>query len=62
MHAIATIYRIDEDPARYVDSWYSKNSFEKSYCDVIYGIRMERDWMKTGLPSLSPPPVVKQPG
>ena len=23
---------------------------------------MERDWTKTGLPSLSPPPVVKQPG
>ena len=61
MHAIAAIYSIDEDPTRCVDSWYSKNSFEKSYRDVIYGIRMERDWKKTSLPPLSPPPAVKQP-
>ena len=60
MHAIAVIYNINEDPARYVDNWYLKNSFEKSYWDVIYGIRMERYWTKTGIPSLSPHPVLKQ--
>ncbi|KAK3231793.1 hypothetical protein Dsin_003674 [Dipteronia sinensis] len=61
-HAIAAIYTESEDPSMYVDIYYHKETQMKCYGDVMYGIKMEKYWTKTGRPPLVPPKIVKQPG
>ncbi|KAK0576340.1 hypothetical protein LWI29_015695 [Acer saccharum] len=61
-HAIAAIYSEHEDPMKYVDICYHKESQMKCYGDVMYGINMEKYWTKTGRPPLVPLRIVKQPG
>ncbi|KAK0585483.1 hypothetical protein LWI29_029189 [Acer saccharum] len=61
-HAIAAIYSEYEDPMKYADIYYHKESQMKCYGDVMYGINMEKYWTKTGRPPLVAPRVVKQPG
>ncbi|KAK2652915.1 hypothetical protein Ddye_012771 [Dipteronia dyeriana] len=61
-HSMAAIYSKRDDPTKYVDKWYFKDTYKKCYSSVLHGIRMEELWFKTNMPLLLPPKDVKQAG
>ena len=61
-HAMAAIYDKNEDPVKYVDIYYKKETYLKIYVNVIHGIRMERYRERSNIPPLLPPTAVKQAG
>ncbi|KAK2663457.1 hypothetical protein Ddye_002031 [Dipteronia dyeriana] len=61
-HSMATIYSKEDDPTKYVDKWYFKDTYKKCYSSVLHGIRTEELWFKTNMPLLLPLKDVKQAG
>ncbi|KAK2644759.1 hypothetical protein Ddye_019954 [Dipteronia dyeriana] len=61
-HSMAAIYRKGDNPTKYVDKWYFKDTYKKCYSSVLHGIRTEELWFKTNMPLLLPPKDVKQTG
>ncbi|KAK2640650.1 hypothetical protein Ddye_028445 [Dipteronia dyeriana] len=59
---MAAIYSKGDDPTKYVDKWYFKDTYKKCYSSVLHGIRTEELWFKTNMPLLLPPKDVKQAG
>ncbi|KAK0576828.1 hypothetical protein LWI29_023939 [Acer saccharum] len=59
---MAAIYSKGDDPTKYVDKWYLKDTYKKCYSSVLHGIRMENLWFKTNMSPLLPPIDVKQAG
>ncbi|KAK0606883.1 hypothetical protein LWI29_005602 [Acer saccharum] len=61
-HSMVDIYSKGDDPTKYVDKWYLKDTFKKCYSSVLHGIRTEKFWSKTNMPPLLPPMDVNQAG
>lgn len=60
-HAIAAIYTKEQDPALYVDDYYSQEKYLLAYGHIIHPIAGEDYWPHKDAP-LEPPPYKAQPG
>lgn len=61
-HAIAAIETACETVDEFVDTCYSKESFQKVYEPIIYPVEGPDLWPKTTKPDVVPPEIIKLPG
>ncbi|VFR02270.1 unnamed protein product [Cuscuta campestris] len=61
-HATACIYFLNHKPEDYVDDFYSKSSYMKTYEHSILPCVGEKHWPKAAVVPLDPPPIKIGPG
>ncbi|KAM6584021.1 hypothetical protein CsatB_011023 [Cannabis sativa] len=61
-HALACILKVNLNPISFVDAYYSKQAYEKTYAEIIKGTNGPESWPNPRTHPLQPPLVKKRPG
>ncbi|XP_060972424.1 uncharacterized protein LOC115704296 [Cannabis sativa] len=62
VHALACILKVNLNPISFVDAYYSKQAYEKTYAEIIKGTNGPESWPNPRTHPLQPPLVKKRPG
>ncbi|WOH14095.1 hypothetical protein DCAR_0933611 [Daucus carota subsp. sativus] len=59
-HSVCAIQKIREDPVDYVEHWFKKDTYMRTYSFCLEVLRGEPFWKETMGDTVLPPPFVKQ--
>ncbi|KAF7835650.1 Glycoside hydrolase, family 47 [Senna tora] len=60
-HAVAAIQMNREQPEKYIHDCYSKETYIRTYSEIIKPMPGEVEWMETNLPPILPPRIIRPP-
>lgn len=61
-HAICAMYNRKLNPDSYVSKWFSKETYLKSYDNVLQPVLGMSMWPESDYPTIQPPMITKKPG
>ncbi|XP_050220496.1 uncharacterized protein LOC126670720 [Mercurialis annua] len=61
-HACCAMVHLKKKPEHYVSPWYSKNTYMKSYANVMQPVRGRKLWPQSNSPAILPPITTKKLG